>query len=259
MSLVQTKFEIEYPESDGQPMGETDLHRDWMIRILDLMRHRYRGQQVYVASDLLLYYEEGEPSKFVVPDDFVVKDCDPGRRRTFKIWKEGKAPDVVFEVTSLGSRSDDASYKPHIYAKIRVKEYFLYDPTAEYLKPPLQGFRLSRRAYRRIEADESGALECEELGLSLELDGRDLAMRDIQSGQILQTAAEAAEAARAAERTARLAEREARLAEQRARLAEKEALKAEKAARKAAEKRAAELEAELKRLRDELKRNSRDT
>jgi hypothetical protein len=24
--------EIDYPESDGRPMGETDLHRLWMVR-----------------------------------------------------------------------------------------------------------------------------------------------------------------------------------------------------------------------------------
>ena len=46
---------IEYPESDGKPMGETDLLRDWMFRILELLRFRYRGQRVYIASDLLVY------------------------------------------------------------------------------------------------------------------------------------------------------------------------------------------------------------
>jgi hypothetical protein len=46
---------IEYPEWDGQPMGETDLHRDWMVRILDILRYRYRGNRVYVASNLLVY------------------------------------------------------------------------------------------------------------------------------------------------------------------------------------------------------------
>jgi hypothetical protein len=62
----QTTLEIEYPESDGQPMDETDLARDWMFRIIDLLKHRYRGQHVYVTGDLLLYYEEGNPSRFVV-------------------------------------------------------------------------------------------------------------------------------------------------------------------------------------------------
>jgi hypothetical protein len=35
--------EIEYPETDGKPMGETDVHRLWMIRLYDLLKHRYRG------------------------------------------------------------------------------------------------------------------------------------------------------------------------------------------------------------------------
>ncbi len=35
MSLIQTVDQIEYPETDGQPMGETDLHIDWLIRLRD--------------------------------------------------------------------------------------------------------------------------------------------------------------------------------------------------------------------------------
>ena len=49
MSSVTTQNEIEYPESDGKPMGETDLHRDWMFRLLEIFRQRYRDQQVYIA------------------------------------------------------------------------------------------------------------------------------------------------------------------------------------------------------------------
>lgn len=33
MSLIQTKSEVEYPESDGKPLGETDLHIDWILRL----------------------------------------------------------------------------------------------------------------------------------------------------------------------------------------------------------------------------------
>jgi len=245
MSLVQTVDQIEYPESDGKPMGETDLHRDWMFRILEILRLRYRGQRVYVASDLLVYYEEGDPSKFVVPDDFVVKDCDPGRRRTFKIWEEGKVPDVVFEVTSRGSRREDQDLKPKLYAALGVKEYFSYDPTADYLRPPLHGYRLEQGGYTRIEPDDAGALRCEELGITLRLEDGGLVMYDSHSGEILRTEAEAERMAREAERMAREAERMAR--------------DAAEAARDAAESRAARLEAEVQRLREELKRKSPDT
>jgi hypothetical protein len=47
MSSVTIPNEIEYPESDGKPMGETDLHRDWMVRILEIFRQRYTGQRVH--------------------------------------------------------------------------------------------------------------------------------------------------------------------------------------------------------------------
>lgn len=211
MRLFETICEIEYPESDGQPMGETDLHRKWMIRIYDLLSYRYRGQQVYVGSDLLLYYTEGMPHEFVVPDDFVVLDCDPGERRTFQTWKEERVPNVVFEVTSRYTKKKDQVFKPKAYAQIGVKEVFLYDPTGDYLKPILQGYRLEGGQSTPIERDPTGALECRELGLLLKLDKRKLVMLDRESGGPLLTEAEAGWAAQeAAEARAVAAEAEIR-------------------------------------------------
>jgi Uma2 family endonuclease len=177
-------------------MGETDLHRKWMVRIIDLLAHRYRGQRVYVSGDLLVYYEQGNPKQVVVPDAFVVKRSDPGLRGVYKVWEEDRAPDVVFETTSRTTRHNDERVKPAKYRRIGVKEYFLYDPTQEYLKPPLQGYRLEAEGFARIEADANGALESRELGLLLRLDGADLVMIDIRTGERLQTEAEAERAAR---------------------------------------------------------------
>ncbi len=194
MSILQIRPEIEYPESDGRPMAETDIHLEWMICIRNLLKHRYRGQKVYVASNLLVYYEKGDPRKSVAPDDFVVKDCDPGARRTFRIWEERRTPDVAFEVTSGSTQHEDEVVKPAKYALIGVKELFLYDPTSDYLVPPLQGFRFAGGKKKRIRADASGALECRELGLRLQLEGGQLRMFDVQTGERLLTEAEAAEA-----------------------------------------------------------------
>lgn len=194
MSLVQAQAEIEYPESDGKPMAESDLHFDWTVAIRDILKQRYRGQRVYVGSDLLVYYVEGNPRKSVAPDEFVVKDCDPGRRRTFKTWEEGRTPDVVIEITSSSTRSEDEQEKPPKYAELGVKEMFLYDPTADYLDPPLQGYRFSGRKKTRIQPDASGALECRELGLHLRLDGGELRIFDSQTGERLLTEAETANA-----------------------------------------------------------------
>jgi Uma2 family endonuclease len=245
MSLGQTVESIVYPESDGKPMGETDVHIDWMIRIRDILKYRYRGQRVYVASNLLVYYEEGRPNKYVVPDDFVVLDCDPGQRRTFRIWEEKRTPDVVFEVTSASTKREDERVKPKVYARMGVQELFLYDPTAEYLKPALQGFRLLDDEYSVIEPDVSGVLRCNALDIGLRLQSRDLLLIDLESGKLLPSEAEAAESARHMEKAARETAEAARQQEQ--------------AAREAAETRAAELEAEIQRLRAEVKRLTPDS
>jgi Uma2 family endonuclease len=200
MDVAFQTIEIEYPETDGRPMGETDLHRQWMIRILDLLEYRYRGQRVYVSGDLLLYYEQGNPRRFVVPDAMVVKDCDPGLRRVFKIWEEKRVPNAVFETTSKSTKREDTFHKRPVYQKLGIAEYFLYDPTADYLRPPLQGYRLGTAGFELIAPDSAGRIHSQELGLWLRLEDGDLVMYDCEAGQRLLTEAEAAyEAERAAQ------------------------------------------------------------
>ena len=252
MSVPANLRDIEYPESDGKPMGESDLHRDWMFRIIELMRQRYRGQQVYVSGDLLVYFEEGNPKKFVVPDAFVVKNSDPGRRRVYKLWEERRAPDVVFETTSRKTKKNDQVDKPQLYQRLGIKEYFLYDPTSDYLKPALQGYRLESDGYTRLEADATGALESRELGVLLRLEDGELVMRDAKSGERLQTQAEAEEAAREAKDAALEAERAALEAERAALEAERAAREAAEAKARAANEARLAAEEELQRLRRQL-------
>jgi Uma2 family endonuclease len=216
MSIVQTTEEVFYPSSDGMPMGETDIHRAWMTRIYELLAQRYRGQQVYVGSDLLLYYAEGMPYKFVVPDVFLVKDSGPAMRRVWQTWIEKKAPDVVLEVTSLSTRRDDESRKLNIYSSIGVQEVFLYDPTADYLSPPLKGFRLRNVDLEPLKPNSDGEIESNVLDSILYLDDWRLIMLDRATRQRLLTEAETYRAAqREAEARAIAAEEEVqRLREQ---------------------------------------------
>jgi Uma2 family endonuclease len=239
MQSAQTVPEIDYPESDGNLMAETELHLEWMVRIREILRRRYRGQRVYVGCDLLIYFERGNPLRRVAPDVFVALDCDSGPRRTFKTWEERKGPDVVFEVTSRSTRCEDEGTKPQIYAELGVREYILYDPTAEYLDPPLQGYRLDGGEYDHLARDSSGAIISHVLNVTLRLQGDSLAMFDAATGEALLTDAEA----NAKER------QEAELRRQ----AADAKLAAEKAAREAAETRIAQLEAELARLRGSTK------
>lgn len=220
-----------YPESDGKPMGETDEHRDEMVRHVELLRHYFAGQQVYVSGNLLVYYEQGNPKKFVVPDTFVVKGITPGKRRVYKIWVERRVPDVVIETTSRKTRRKDTTDKPQLYARLGIKQYFLFDPDHEYLDPPLQGYRLVGQDYVPIDPDESQGLASEELGLVLRADADRLCFCRIDNGERLLTAEE---------RVAREVE---------ARRAAEERVTREAEARRAAE-------AEVAILRDELARRS---
>lgn len=210
-----------YPESDGKPMGETDEHREAMVRHIEVLQDYFQGRQVYVSGDLLVYYEQGNPKKFVVPDAFIVKGVTPAKRRIFKIWVEGKAPDVVIETTSRKTRRKDLVDKPRLYASLGVKEYFLFDPIQEYLEPPLQGYRQASEGFDEIEPDEQGRLISAELGLRLGYGQGKLQFYVLETQERLLSREERAEreaAARRAETEARQAA-EAEVAKLRAQLA----------------------------------------
>ena len=234
---------VTYPSSDGKPMAETDVHLRWMTRLIELLQRKFAGTQTYVSGNLLLYYVEGDPKKRVAPDVFVVKGIEPHDRRVYKLWEEGIAPQVVLEVSSKGTAEEDLWQKPRIYDRLGVREYFLFDPLAEYLEPALIGFRRIDgddldAGLVRMEWDDSETLISEELGLLLRLSGRDLVLIDRLSGQPLQTSSESEFRERAARERA----------EDRANTAEDRAGAAEAALRQEQEQRM-QLEAELARLR----------
>jgi len=182
-----------YPESDGKPMGETDEHRQEMVRHIELLEYFFRGQQVYVSGNLLLYYEQGNPRKFVVPDAFIAKGLSHRPRRIYKVWVEGKAPDLVIETTSRKTRRKDMTEKPAIYARLGVKELFLFDPDEEYLEPPLQGHRLAGTGFVAIVPESDGSLMSQELGLRLGVGEGHLQFVHPETGERLLTGAERAE------------------------------------------------------------------
>jgi Uma2 family endonuclease len=191
-----------YPESDGKPMGETDEHIEETIRLRHLLKRCYEGQRVYVSGNLLVFYEQGNPKKFIVPDVLVVRGIEPGNRRIYKVWYEGKPPDAIIEVTSGKTKKKDMVAKPALYGRLGVPEYFLFDLTRDYLEPPLQGHRLISGRYVPIAADAEGALVSDQLGLRLRAEGRQLMLYCLDTGQRLLSEAEARQAAEEAQRIA---------------------------------------------------------
>jgi len=195
-----TANQIHYPETDGKPMGETDVHIDALIYLREALKDHFRNApQIYVAGNMLLYYEEGNLAACVAPDVFVVHGVAKRERRIYRLWEEGQPPAVVVEITSRGSRLEDLGTKRAVYAMLGVREYFLYDPLGEYLRPPLQGYLLQEGEYQRLSPGGEGELTSQELGVELRLEAGRLRVVDPTTGERLLTPAEAQAARRAAE------------------------------------------------------------
>jgi Uma2 family endonuclease len=174
-SLRYSLFDVTYPDSDGLPMAESDVARDYLIYGVEALDSYFQENlNVYVSGNLFIYYEQGNPKAVVAPDVFVVFGVEKKKRLSYKTWEEeGKVPDLVLEITSKSTVSEDRGTKRGLYAYLGVKEYFQYDPTADYLKPSLQGFRLIEGNYLSIpEQIHSNRLSVysETLGLELWLE-----------------------------------------------------------------------------------------
>lgn len=241
MLKTLTKSDIEYPESDGLPMAETDTHREQMTDALIFpLKQRYRHRNdVYISGNLFIYYKKGNPRAVVAPDVFVVFGVPTGTRRTYKLWEEGVAPIIVFELTSRSTYEDDLSRKRLLYEDLGVREYFLFDPLHEYLRPPLQGFRLTAEGYYEPLkpwplANGEWQLESEVLALALHTEGSNLRLYDPETHAYLRMPVETELAL--AESESVLAETELVLTETELVLAEtKVALRTEREVRETAE------------------------
>src|SRR5262245_3117236 len=163
-----------YPTSDGKPF-ESDLHRDLMADLIRTLKDWFADHpQTYVSGNILLFYEPGNKRRHVSPDVLVVRGIPRHRRDNYLVWWEAKAPARGIELTSATKRTEDTRKKSDLYRSIlKVPEYFLFDPRAEYLDPPFQGYRLRRGRYVAIKPI-AGRLPSEVIGLHLEKDGNQL-------------------------------------------------------------------------------------
>ncbi len=243
---MQRTREVVYPVSDGKPMAESDLHQQLMIYFIEALRQHFRNDPlVYVAGNNFLYWEQGNPRAAISPDTYVVFGVPMELRDCYMAWKlGGRLPDVVFEFTSKKTRREDVWKKRPIYEQtLKVSEYFQFDPTGDYLRPRLQGFRLVDGSYVPLEVID-GRLHSERLGLDLVQDGNWLRIFDPARGEWLLTPQEHAQ--RSKMETIR-SQAEAHRAEVEAKRAESEAQRAQQA-----EARATGLETELEALRRRL-------
>lgn len=159
-----------YPSEDDEPMAATGFHGVQIRTFSDqLARYFNTESAVYIGIDSFIYYYEGNRTKFVAPDIYVVLGAEKyPERRSFYTWAEGAVPTVVFEFLSDSTAAQDRGAKLKQYLlDIGVAEYFIHQPEGD--KPPeFHGWRRgSSGEIEGIPPDAKGGLFSHSLNLWL--------------------------------------------------------------------------------------------
>ncbi|MDY7013951.1 MAG: Uma2 family endonuclease [Cyanobacteriota bacterium] len=157
----------ELPCDDDIPM-ETQRHKDQIeILINALIPWLEKRDNGYVGGNMFVYFslEQARNQDFRGPDFFAALGVPKGERKSWVVWQEGKAPDVVIELLSPSTAARDKTEKKRIYQdQLRVSEYFWYDP---FDPEDWEGFLLQGGVYQPIGIDEQGQRISRALDLAL--------------------------------------------------------------------------------------------
>jgi Uma2 family endonuclease len=155
------------PCDDGVPM-ETQRHKLQMDMLIDtLLPWLEQRENGYVGGNMFIYFSSAQVRNqdFKGPDFFAVLGVPKNERKSWVVWEEGKAPDVVIELLSESTIKEDKTEKKQIYQdRLRVPEYFWYDP---FDSKDLAGFALKNGIYEAIALDDRERLISHQLDLAL--------------------------------------------------------------------------------------------
>ncbi len=233
--------DIFYPDEDGERMAASDFQRNPLTYCVEALKAHFEAEpDIYVSGDLLIYYEPyrpGIPAKSFAPDVFVVFGIPKYERRSYKIWEEGKSPDVAIEIASEHTWQKDIE-NIDLYRRLGVGEYFLYDPTGDYFDPVLRGYRLDKKGfYRRIRLRKLPGgiqkLDSRFLGLELHLESGRMRVYDPVKKEYLFTHSEEKAGRLLEKKQAEQEKKRAEQAEERAEQAEEQAEQEKKRAEQA--------------------------
>ena len=126
----ETKPEIIYPDSDGEPMSDNTRQFRWIVTIKENLEILFASiLDVFVAGDLLWYPVQGNNKIRQAPDAMVVFGRPKGDRGSYRQWEEDNIPpQVAFEILSPGNRAGKMGEKLLFYQRYGIQEYYIYDP-----------------------------------------------------------------------------------------------------------------------------------
>ncbi len=144
----ETKPEVLYPDSDGEPIAKNPIQYQHIIAIqVGLEAMFANNPDVFVAADLLWYPVEGRPDIKNTLDLMVAYGRPKGDRGSYRQWEEDDvAPQVVFKITSPGATAAEMRSKRMFYNRYGVAEYYEYDPEIGMLDVWTRQKRVLRKA-----------------------------------------------------------------------------------------------------------------
>jgi Uma2 family endonuclease len=162
--------DVEYPESDGEPMADNTKQLVWIVVLYGNLAALFRNHaDIFVGGNQIWYPVEGEDTLKMAPDVYVVFGRPKGHRTSWKQWKEGNVPmTVVFEVLSPRNRAMEMLDKLAFYEDHGVEEYYVYDPEENRLNIYLRQGDMLRRD-RKVDGFTSPRL-----GIRFDLSGPEM-------------------------------------------------------------------------------------
>jgi Uma2 family endonuclease len=205
--------EIDYPDSDGNPMSDNTEQYRWIVIIKENLEIIFANDpNVFIGGDLL-WYPVRYTQQRVAPDVMVVFGRPKSRRGSYKQWEEDNiAPQVAFEILSPSNKDrrgiDSLDEKFAFYETYGIQEYYIYDPD-DFV---LQGWEYSEERFVRIEMQSQWVSPLLQIRFEWQ-DGKELVLyrpngqRFLSSVELEQRAVSAEQRAVSAEQRAEQAER----------------------------------------------------
>jgi Uma2 family endonuclease len=160
--------DIDLPYDDGEPL-ESNWHR-LQINLLGDMLHQHWPERTdfFAGGNMFIYYslEQARTRDYKGPDFFVALGVDGTRpRHSWIVWQEeGRYPDVIVELLSPTTMSEDLGPKKDLYERVfKTADYFCVNP-ADW---SLRGWNLGNMHYSALQPDARGWLWAETLQLWL--------------------------------------------------------------------------------------------
>jgi Uma2 family endonuclease len=179
-NTLPTMYDLpsENPEDPGVP-DEFHIIQPELLR-LTFQPNNYNPTEIFVATDLNLYYDTHHPQWYKRPDWFAVLGIsrlyeEKDLRLSYVIWQEGINPFLVVELLSPGTEKEDlgqtlrdASKPPskwEVYESIlRIPYYLVFDRYTDQLKV----FQLTGGKYQELQLTEPKVwLETIDIGIGI--------------------------------------------------------------------------------------------